>query len=152
MIVASNRIFIVRGAGSHSGAGDLMHIGVPANTIIVPLWVQITADSAEGTDQLTFLFGGRATAGSGGSSVTPVPTNPAYGSSACTCRQNDTVDASGFDGIIAEHGAQLQGKGWYWDGWNEGWTKPGTATITLTLESTPGASLAMSWEIGWAEL
>ena len=54
-----------------SGAGDLLEVRTPADALIIPIHAEVTNEDEETSQQVAIEFATFATAGSGGTSVTP---------------------------------------------------------------------------------
>lgn len=79
-----------------SAVQDLFEIVAPTNGAVEIHEIVITADEDETNEQLPVrIRRGATSTGTGGSTLTPKPTDPAAGSSNSTVKANNTTQASG---------------------------------------------------------
>ena len=121
-----------------SGAGDLLEARTPADAIIIPIDAWITTEDEETSQQVAALLESFATAGSGGTSVTPQAANRHLIASQCTCLRNNTTDASGTRVLVSREGFNPLGPGHIWkaDG-------PQVIPISTSLVLGLGSALAV---------
>ena len=133
-----------------SGAGDLLEARTPADAIIIPIRAAIWTEDEETSQQIAAEFATFATAGSGGTSVTPAKMNQHLIASQCTCLRNNTTDASGTSIDIAREGPNLLGAGFVWTA-DSPQIVPISTSLVLGLASALTVDSVLSAMIEWWE-
>ncbi len=131
--------------------GDLLEIRTPADCIIIPILAWVTTRDEETSQQVGVELGTHATAGTGGSGVTPEPGNQHLQASQCTVTRNRTVDATGTERNYVDEGANMLGAGWKWNGDGD-IIVPISTSLVLGLASALTAEAVLSFGVKWMEL
>ncbi len=134
-----------------SGAGDLLEVRTVADILIVPLEVWVTTDDEETSQQVAIELADFATAGTGGTSVTPEPVNRHLQVSQTVCLRNNTVDATGTQNTHDRRGANLLGAGYEWHDNGRGIIVPINTSLVIGLASALAVDSILSVGIRFAE-
>lgn len=134
-----------------SGPGDLLEVRSPADCILIPISAFITNEDIETSQQIGAELGQFATAGSGGTSVTPEKFNQHLQASQTTCLRNNTTDASGTEINFWRGGMNPLGNGWEWNG-NGDIIVPISMSLVLGLATALNEDTVLSAGIKWMEL
>ena len=153
LINAATYTVIMPGISITSGdsLGDLLEVRTPADAIIIPIRAWVTTEDEETSTQIGIELATFATAGTGGSSVTPEPGAVHYQASQTTCLRNNSTDASGTTKVHYRGGANMLGAGWEWNG-DGNVIVPINTSFVLGFVSALSATSIVSAGIEFAEL
>jgi len=110
------RIYYAYGAATQSTAGDILALTAPSTGMLCLHEVAIANSNTETDDSTEINISRWATAGSGGTSVTPSPAMVGTAASGVTCRVFDTTDASSTQTVLWREGISILA------GWHKIWT------------------------------
>lgn len=135
-----------------SGAGDLLQIVTPADAILIPRRAWLTTEDEETSQQVGISLGVWTTAGSGGTSVTPVKHNEHLQASQTTCLRNNTTDAATVLRRFVREGANLLGAGWQWSGEGSSIIVPVSSNFVMKLETALAVDTVLTGGVEFMEL
>jgi len=110
------RIYYAYGSSTQSTAGDILAITAPSTGMVCLHEVAIANSNTETDDSTEINISRWATAGSGGTAVTPSPAMVGTAASGVTCRVFDTTDASSTQTVLWREGISILA------GWHKIWT------------------------------
>lgn len=146
--------YTVRHNASETTAQVLIELRAASGIPLIPIKAWVTADVAEAVEQLRFALRIYGTQGSTGTALTEDPHQAGFGASQAVAVYNPGTDPTSLAFTIDNRGAAIApGNGYEWErNPDESWIVNPTDSLVLELLDAPGASIALSFGLVYAEV
>lgn len=146
--------YTVRHNASETTAQVLIELRAASGIPVIPIKAWCTADIAEAVEQLRFALRIYGTQGATGTALTEEAHQAGFGASQAAAVYNPGTDPTTIVGTIDNRGAAIApGNGYEWSrDPDESWIVNPTDSLVLELLDAPGASMALSFGLVYAEV